>query len=617
MIDRLSLGNSSEEQDLIGKRIVMIAVSVLLLVMLLVSRIFYIQIIEHEHYTTLSKHNRVKVQPIPPIRGLIYSRDGVLLADNYPSFSLELTPENISNIDKTIFSLSNLVTIDETGIKRFRKQLGKKRRFESIPLKVNLNQEEVSVLSVNRHRFPGVDIVARLNRYYPHGENTVHTVGYVGRIDEKDLQQLDESNYSGTTHIGKLGIEKAYEDILHGKVGYQQVEVNAQGRVIRVLDKVAPEPGKNVHLSLDLSLQNAAVKALDGRRGAIVALKPANGNVLAMVSSPGYDPNLFVNGIDTKSYQALLKSKDLPLLNRAAHGKYPPGSTIKPFLGLAALEQNIRTLKEQTWCPGWYSLKGHSHRYRDWKKQGHGKADLGFAIIQSCDVYFYSLAYDMGIDRIHSALGEFGLGEKTGIDTNSESSGLNPSRDWKKAAMGQPWYPGETLISGIGQGYILTTPLQLATATAILANRGNKLSPQLVRDYRDPITNKSTSIDNVSRGQIEIKQTSHWDQIIQAMVDVVHGPRGTARSSGLNAAYQFAGKTGTAQVIGIAQDEEYEEDKIKDIFKDHAWFIAFAPVENPEIALAILVENGGGGSRTAAPIARKLLDHYFLEEQEG
>jgi len=617
MIDRVSLKKKSEEQNLIGKRIFLVAGLIIVIMGIFVSGLFYIQIIEHEHYSTLSKHNRVKVLPIPPIRGLIYSRDGVLLADNYPSFSLELVPERIENIDKTIFSLSNLVSIDEEDIKRFKKQLGKKRRFESIPLRVNLNQEEVSVLSVNRHRFPGVDIVARLNRFYPHGEVTVHTIGYVGRIDEQDLERLDEAEYSGTTHIGKLGIEKSYENILHGKVGYQQVEVNAQGRVIRVLDKVPPEAGKNLYLSLDLSLQKAAVKALEGRKGAIIALEPKDGSVLAMVSSPGYDPNLFVNGIDSKSYTALLESKDIPLLNRATQGKYPPGSTIKPFLALAALKQGVRQLHDQIWCPGWYSFKGSSHRYRDWKKQGHGKADLHYAIMQSCDVYFYSLAHDMGINRIHQALDEFGFGKKTGMDIGTESSGLNPSREWKRDAMGQPWYPGETLISGIGQGYILVTPLQLASATMVLANRGKNFMPRLVNEYRDPISNVTTRVETRVNGQIEVKDPQNWNDIISAMVDVVHGAQGTARRSGLNAAYRFAGKTGTAQVIGMAQDEDYEEEEIRQEFKDHAWFIAFAPVEDPKIALAILVENGGSGSRTAAPIARTLLDHYLTGESES
>ncbi len=617
MFENTSPKKSPDEQSLIGGRVVITGTLILLILAVFVARLFYIQIVQNEHFTTLSKHNRVKVLPIPPIRGLIYSRDGILLADNYPSFSLELIPEKIEDIDATIGRLGELISIDEDDIKRFRKQLGKKRRFESIPLRVNLDQQEVSVLSVTRHRFPGVDIVARLNRYYPHAEDTVHTIGYVGRIDEQDLARLDESNYSGTTHIGKLGIEKHYEDILHGKVGYQQVEVNAQGRVIRILDKVPPEAGKNIYLTLDLSLQRAAMKALEGRRGAIVALQPEDGSVLALVSSPGYDPNLFVNGIDTKSYKSLLGSKDIPLLNRATQGKYPPGSTIKPFLGLAALEDGVRQVQEQTWCPGWYSLKGSSHRYRDWKKQGHGHADLNFAIMQSCDVYFYDLAHEMGIDRIHAALDKFGFGKKTGIDIGAESSGLNPSREWKRGAMGQPWYPGETLISGIGQGYILTTPLQLATATAELASRGKKLVPHLVREYRDPITGVTTQVNNEDNGSIGLKDPGHLDYIINAMVDVVHAARGTARRSGLGAAYRFAGKTGTAQVIGIAQDEEYEEEEIGEEFKDHAWFIAFAPVDKPKIALAILVENGGGGSRTAAPIARILFDHYLASDTKS
>ncbi len=578
--------------------------------MIIVTRVFYLTVLQHEHFTTLSKSNRVKITPIPPIRGLIYSRDGVVLAENKPTFSLDVIPEQIDDVDKLISDLNNIINIDSSDVERFKRALKKKRRFENVALRYNLNEEEVALFAVNRHRFPGVDVVAGLNRYYPLKEELVHTIGYVARIDEEDAKRLDASNYSGTTHIGKLGIEKSYESLLHGDVGYQQVEVNAQGRVIRVLERTAPNPGENLHLTIDLSLQRIALDALKDRRGAIVAMDPVNGDVLTFVSSPGYDPNKFVNGIDSKSYKALLSSKDKPLINRAIQGKYPPGSTIKPFLGLVGLERGVRNMGDESWCPGWFSLKGHEHRYRDWKKQGHGHTDLHKAITQSCDVFFYILAYELGINRIFEGLSQFGFGKASGIDISGEASGLLPSREWKREALGQAWFPGETLIMGIGQGYALTTPIQLAKATASLANRGNVVRPRLVSSTSNVITNEVNPLSPVSEEQI-IMNNNHWDEIIKSMRDVVHGVGGTAWRSGLNAKYEFAGKTGTAQVIGIAQDKEYKKEEIAEEFQDHALFIAFAPVESPRIAVAIIVENGGGGSKTAAPIARKMFDQFM------
>ncbi|MEQ8427950.1 MAG: penicillin-binding protein 2 [Gammaproteobacteria bacterium] len=613
MAKEFNLKDNEHESQLIAGRVYFAGVIILLLSLMIIGRVFYLTVIEHDHFTTLATSNRVKIAPIPPIRGLIYSRDGVVLAENKPSFSLEFVPEKVNNVDATIKELKEIIEINDDDIARFKKSLKKQRRFESIPLRFNLNEEEVALFSVNRHRFAGVDVVAGLNRYYPFADKMVHAIGYVARIDEDDIKGLDESNYLGTTHIGKLGIEKSYESTLHGEVGYQQVEVNAQGRVIRVLERSAPYPGENLHLTIDVSLQKVALSALEKRRGAIVAIDPRNGDVLTFVSSPGYDPNKFVNGIDTKSYKALLASTDKPLINRVTQGKYPPGSTIKPMMGLLGLDAGVRNFTHESWCPGWFSLKGHSHRYRDWKKEGHGHTDLHKAVTQSCDVYFYILAYELGIDRIYEGMSRFGFGKRTGIDIGGEATGLMPSRAWKREALGQAWFPGETLILGIGQGYSLTTPMQLAKATTILANRGKVVTPRLVRSTSDAITNDATMLPVKTEEPLQIHNEQYWDYMIQSMRDVVHGQGGTAWRSGLNAPYEFAGKTGTAQVIGIAQDKEYEEEEIAEEFQDHALFIAFAPVEKPEIALAIIVENGGGGSKTAAPIARKMLDHFMLE----
>lgn len=612
MKKKILLNNKEFEQQVIRFRLLVATGIIIISLLSVIVRLFYLQVIEYDHFTTLSQDNRVKVLPIAPIRGLIYSRDGVLLADNYPSFSLEVTPEKVDDLDQTIEFIQSLIEITPDQLQRFNKLLIKKRKFESIPLKFNLAEDELARLSINSHKLPGVDMVARLNRFYPYGSTTVHSIGYVGRIDENELKQVDKTNYRGTSHIGKLGIEKSYEHVLHGNVGYQQVEVNAQGRIIRVLERKAPESGKNLHLTLDLSLQQVANDALTDKRGAIVAMDPRNGEVLAFVSTPGYNPNLFVNGIDTKSYQALLNSSDKPLINRVLNGKYPPGSTIKPFLGYGALETQAVRDWEQVWCPGWFSLKGNTHRYRDWKKQGHGHANLNDAIMESCDVYFYSLAYEMGIDNIFKQLSEFGLGKVTGIDIQGESSALLPSREWKRKKFNQPWYPGETVIVGIGQGYTLVTPLQLATATSALANLGTLFQPGIVKSIVDPITKLETVLEPKIINTIANTSAKHWQTIVDSMINVVHGAQGTARRTGLGSAYQIAGKTGTAQVVGIAQDEEYDKDTLAEEFHDHAWFIAFAPATDPIISVAILVENGGSGSASAAPIARRLFDQYIL-----
>lgn len=611
MAKKFILKDNEYETLLIVHRIYFATVVIILLLLMIVLRIFYLTVVQHDHFTTLSRTNRIKITAIPPVRGLIYSRNGILLAENKPSFSLEVTPEQISDIDKLIGELKKIILIRDSDVERFKESLSKKRRFENVALRLNLNEQEVAIFSVNRHRFDGVKIAAGLNRYYPLGEEIVHAVGYVAWIDEDDLKRLDKSRYSGTNHIGKLGIEKFYESLLHGEVGHQQVEVNAQGRVIRVLDRTPPKSGQNLHLTIEVELQKIAIQALDGRRGAIVAMDPNNGDILAFVSAPGYDPNKFVNGISHKSYNALQASKDKPLLNRAVQGEYPPGSTIKPFLGLVGLDEGMRTLSNKVRCPGWFSLEGHHHRYHDWKKEGHGHIDMHQAIVQSCDVYFYALAHKLGIDHIFKGLHQFGFGQLTGIDIHYEAKGLVPSREWKFEALQQAWFPGDTLILGIGQGYITSTPIQLARATAFLATRGKAARPRMLYGISRSTSGDKQLIPFKIENEIKLRDELNWDHIIASMRDVVHGDRGTARDSGISAHYKFAGKTGTAQVVKIIRDGESRAEDIPEEFRDHALFVGFAPLETPEIAVAIVVENGGSGSKTAAPIARRMFDHFM------
>lgn len=607
-----------EETALVRQRVRLAAAAVLAIALAILARVFYLQVIQHDHFTTLAQSNRIKILPVPPVRGLIFSSDGVLLAGNRSAFTLEIVPEQVEDLDALLKDLGELVVIAPGDLQRFEALRAGKRRFEGVPLRFNLSETEVARLAVNRHRFSGVEIVARLNRHYPLGENLSHAVGYVGMIDEDEFERLDKSNYSGTTHIGKSGVEKAYEDLLHGYVGYQQVEVNAQGKKIREMEKKRPEPSKDLYLTIDASLQALAAHSLRGKRGAVVGLEPNTGAILVAVSSPGYDPNLFVNGIDRTSYQALLGSKATPLLNRFLQGKYPPGSTIKPFLSLGALQAGWRKPGAKTWCKGWYSLPNSSHRYRDWKKEGHGSMNMINAIAQSCDVYFYALAHDAGVDEAHRILSEFGFGERTNIDIGGEAAGLVPSKRWKKEKRGEAWYPGETLILGIGQGAMLATPMQLAVATATVANRGRRVRPYLLAEARDSVTGRRVIKTSARAGGERVSADGeHWALIIESMREVVHGARGTARGSGAGAAYEFAGKTGTAQVIAIAQDEEYDEDEVPEELRDHALFVAFAPVAAPRIALVVIVENGGSGSATAAPVARALFDHYLSKTLSG
>jgi penicillin-binding protein 2 len=601
------------ETRLFGSRTKIALLLVLLLVLAVITRLVFLQIFNNVHYTTLSQNNRISVVAIPPSRGLIYDRNGILLAQNLPSFSLEIIPEQVENLDATLAGLKQLIDIQDSDIKRFRRMLKQKRMTNGVPLRFRLSEDEVARFAVNRPRFPGVDVAAGLARHYPFGALGVHAVGYVGRISEPDLPKLDTSNYNGTTHIGKSGIEKFYESVLHGKVGFEQVETNAQGRRLRVLSKTLPMAGQNLYLNIDLRLQALAEGALGMNRGAVVALDVKTGGVLALASMPGYDPNPFVNGIESRDYNALSTSPDQPLYNRALRGLYPPGSTVKPFVGLGGLETNQISVEKNTFCPGFFRLPGKAHRYRDWKHSGHGSVDLDKAIVESCDVYFYTLAQAMGIDHLHDFMSQFGFGSKTKIDINGELAGLYPSQEWKRRARSQPWYPGETLITGIGQGYTLVTPLQLAVATATLANRGQRIQPRVVYGTQNPAQQNITPQKMLPLKAIPITNTQNWDRVLTAMSRVVNSPRGTARAIAVGADYLIAGKTGTAQVFSIKQDAKYSSAKTAERLRDHALFIAFAPAEQPRVAVAVIVENGDHGATVAAPIARMLLDQYFAD----
>ena len=607
----LTIKDFSRESYLASTRAVAAAIIVGLLTLALVGRLAHLQVLKHRHFTTLSENNRVKIVPIAPTRGLIFDRNGEVLAQNLPAFGIEVVPELVEDVDALIGELREIIEITDEDEEEFLAVLARKPRFEKVPLRLRLDDHEVARFAVNRHRFPGVDIDARLTRNYPHGELGVHLVGYVGRIDKRELDSIDQADYRGTSHIGKTGIEASHEDWLHGKVGYQRVETNAQGRILRVLERHDPVPGSNLFLTMDVKLQRTAEAALGDERGAIVALEPVTGAVLAMASTPGFDPNLFVHGIDVDSYRSLQRSPDRPLFNRAINGQYPPGSTIKPFLGLAGLERNIGHAQGKSWCPGWFRLPGRKRKYRDWKKYGHGRIGMQDAIVQSCDVYFYELALALGIDRMHEYLSGFGFGARTGIGLGGESTGLMPSRTWKRNDRGQPWYPGETVITGIGQGYMLATPLQLASAAAAIATRGTRMRPRIVDRAVDPGSGESEAVEPETMATIEPLDAANWERIVGAMAGVVHGPRGTARRINAGIAYRMAGKTGTAQVVGIGQNEEYDADKLDKRYHDHGLFVAFAPVEEPRIAVAVIVENGGTGSGAAAPLARIVIDAWL------
>ena len=625
MLRHEPLKDTWAEQRLFNSRIIWALAGLLLLTGLLASRLVKLQVVEYQRYTNLSHGNRIRIQPLAPTRGIIFDRNGVVMAENLPAYQMVLIPEQVSDLVGTLDRLTELKLIDEEQKQRFFERKRSKRSFDAVPLRYRLNDEELARLSVHRHELPGVDVQAALVRSYPLGSSAVHVLGYVGALSESDLQRVEASRYAATSHIGKIGIEREYEDRLHGEPGNRLLLVNAQGREMDakggareelLRNRREPVPGSDLILSLDSKLQAAAETALTGRRGTVVVVDVNNGDVLALVSQPDFDPNRFgAGGMSNEEFLALQNDLDKPLFNRALSGSYPPGSIVKPFIALAGLEYRAITPGHSILCEGHYSIPGIEHRYRDWKKEGHGEINVHDAIAESCDVFFYMLAMELGIDRIHAMLADFGFGERTGLDIPNEKSGLLPSRDWKRGAFSrrsdQIWFPGETVITGIGQGYMLATPLQLTQFTATVATRGKRFRPRLVTAFRDPLSGETTEIPPQELPTVELADDRHWDSIHRAMDAVMNTPRGTGWSAALGAEYKMAGKSGSAQVFSVGQEEEYEEEEIDERLRDHALFVAFAPLENPQIAISVLVENGGSGGRAAGPVVRKVLDAWY------
>ncbi|OQK17020.1 penicillin-binding protein 2 [Methyloprofundus sedimenti] len=603
--------DSFVENHIFLSRTVILFILMLLLIAVLIARLIYLQVVGHSQYHGMATNNRIKVTSVPPTRGIIYDKHGRILAENLPSYSLEIIPDQVVDMDDTLQRLQSALAIPEEKIEAFKKHRNRYKHFDSIPLLMQLSQLEVAKFAVLRHTFPGVDIQARLIRHYPYAELTAHVVGYVGRINEQELKVLPESEYRSIHTIGKVGVELAYEDILRGHAGYSEIETNALGKPINELGKIKPTPGADIYLTLDVDLQKVAYDALAEYNGAVVAIDLQTGGVLVQVSKASFDPNSFVSGISYADYKALNTSKNKPLFDRVLRGQYPPGSTLKPFIGLAGLEYNVTNMHQTLFCPGYYKLPNQSHKYRDWKKWGHGRVNLDIAITQSCDVYFYDMSLALGIDKLSTFLHKFGFGQQTGIDLKGEKAGLLPSREWKRIHREQAWFPGETLITGIGQGFTQVTPIQLAQATATLANQGKILTPYLAEriiDNEREIVAKHTVQQDIGLKPANVKD------IINAMVHVVHSPRGTAKRIANDIDYQIAGKTGTAQVYTIKQDEEYDEEEIAFNMRDHALFIAFAPADNPKIAVAVIAEHGSHGSSIAAPIAATVIKQYLADK---
>jgi penicillin-binding protein 2 len=611
---RAELKNFQHEQYYFRLRLGFTAFVVLALFGVLAARFFYLQISQYNHYQTLAENNRISLVPIVPNRGLILDKKGVVLAHNFFVYTLEITPSKVDDLEATITEVGKLVEISALDRKRFNKLHEESRNFESVPIRTHLNEVEAASFAVNHYRFPGVEIKSRLFRHYPLGKLGAHMLGYIGRINDKDLTGLEKSgdlsNYKGSDHVGKSGVEQFYEHYLHGTTGFQQVEIDADGRAVRVLSSTAPSPGDNIILSVDSKLQEIAETAFGEHRGALVAIDPKTGAVLAFVSQPTFDPNLFVDGIDVENWKSLNESLDKPLINRPIRGIYPPGSTFKPFVAMAGLENGKRLPPFSIQDAGYFALPNSTHHYRDWKPGGHGMVDMQRAITISCDTFFYGLALELGIDKLSTFVRHFGFGRKSDIDIQGEIEGLLPTPEWKMRRYKQPWYQGETVIVGIGQGYTLVTPMQLAQATAILANNGVAMKPHLVTQIQKAMTGETQTIPEVVQDKVELTP-ENIAIVKRGMIDVTL-PGGTAASVGANATYAIAAKTGTAQVIGIKQNEKYNASSIDERHRDHALFIAYAPADDPKIALAVIVENGGHGGSAGGPIARKVMDYYLL-----
>jgi len=612
------------EQRLFERRALAAAIIIVALTLVLVGRLVVLQVMNYEKYSELSQGNRVRVEPLPAQRGLILDRNGAVLAENRPAFQLELVRERVPDVNATLKRLVEIGVLPPDDFDDTLRLVKSRRGFESVPIRLRLTEEEIAQFAVHRFEFPGVDIATRLTRFYPHGEHAVHALGYVAAISENDVKRLEKenklSNYAGTTLIGKLGIEASYEAQLHGTDGSRQILVNAAGRSVQRqgtmtpdLQEVKPVAGRDVITSIDLPTQLVAEQGLIGRRGSVVAIDPNNGDVVAMVSTPGFDPNPFGRGLSTKEYAALRDNIDVPLLNRAIRGEYPPGSTVKPVIALAGLSLGVTTPQRTKACPGYFMLPGSSHRFRDWRPSGHGVVAMEAAIAHSCDVYFYDLANQIGVDRLSAFLSHFGLGQPTGIDISGERKGILPSPQWKRARFKNPadqvWFPGETVIFGIGQGYLNVTPLQLAHMVSIVASRGKSYEPRLVKAYREQGTGKTEPVPANLVESVEVASPENWQIAINGMIKVMNG--GTGSRSQVGAQYQIAGKTGTAQVFTVAQNEKYNEAQLDERLHDHGWFVAFAPADAPKLAVAVLIENGKHGT-AAAPIARRVLDQFIL-----
>lgn len=611
---QVPIKDMQDEAVLFARRARLGFLIILLLMAGLASRYVYLQVLRHEDFSTRSESNRVHVQPVAPNRGQIYDRRGRVLAENRPAYRLELIPEKTGDPQQTLAALAEVVELSDDDLERFERTRRRYRDFERIPLRFNLDQAEVARFAVNRHRFSGVEVTPYLARHYPYGAMMTHVLGYLGRLDEADLGRVERANYRGTTHIGKTGIERYYEAQLHGTSGLERVETNARGRVLRTLERQDPVAGSDLVLSIDAEVQQAAWDTIGERAGAVVAIDTTDGSVIAMVSKPAFDANAFVHGISRADYQAILNAPDRPLFNRALAGGYEPGSTLKPFIGLAGLELGVIGLDERVYSNGEYFLEGQERPFRDWKDGGHGWVEIRQALEESVNTYFYTLALKLGIDRIHDYLQQFGFGMPTGIDLPGEGSGLLPSEDWKRRRYGEPWYPGETVITGIGQGFNVVTPLQLANALSTLVNGGRRMAPRLLYAAKPPGGAQAQRRSAPLELTIPVRDPESWLAIRDGMRRVVNGAHGTARDVALLADYVIAGKTGTAQVFAMARDREYEESEVAEHLRHHALFIAFAPYDQPRIAVAVVVDHAGSGPRDAAPVARAVLDAWLNPE---
>ena len=609
-----AIKDARDERRLYNNRALQSFIFIVLATVFVLTRYLYLQVVSHEEFTTRSTDNRVKIIPVPPNRGLIYDRRGRALAENRPAFQLQVIPEKAGDLEAAFGRLGDLIDLPEDALERFENSRQRYRSFDGIPIRFDLSEAEVARFSVNRHLFSGIEVVPYLARHYPQGELLTHVLGYVGRIDADDLRSIDAENYRGTTHIGKSGLERYYEDRLHGSSGLERVESNVQGRVLKVLERDPPRSGEDLVLSLDLAVQQAAWDALGDRPGAVMAVDPRDGSVLAMVSKPAFDPNLFVHGIGSQEYADILADPSRPLFNRALQGGYEPGSTFKPFIGLAGLELGLIEPRQRVFSNGYYYLSGQERPFRDWKQGGHGWVDIRGSLEQSVNTYYYSLAYELGIDRIHSFLSQFGFGEPTGLDLLGENGGILPSRDWKRGRYSEPWYPGETVIAGIGQGFNVVTPMQLTTALSALVNGGYLYSPRLLRASK-PAGDAQAELNDPSLiRQIPVIEEENWEAVRQGMRMVIHGPLGTASSIRPDGDFEIAGKSGTAQVVTQEENEPDEDQEVAAHLRNHALFMAYAPADDPLIVVAAIVEHGGGGSREAAPVARAVIDAWLDQE---